>query len=549
MNPAQRTSENGFFRPSIRRATALVGLEQQLTRIASGHFRSCGIVFLLAILIRLAILPISPKPEPKVMDEFSYILAGETFAMGRMTNPSHPLWRYFDTYHINLRPTYQSKYPPAQGVFLALGIRLAGHPWYGVLLSSALMCACLCWMLQGWMPARFALLGGLLAVLQFAVGHYWTDSYWGGAIPAAAGALVIGALPRLARGGGFGPACALASGIAILMHSRPYEGFVLTALGFVALLWLARSRVSTLLRPAVVAPVVIILGCAGAAMALYNLRVTGSATTMPYVVNAQQYGGAPIFWILPAKPAAPVEYRDPGMRELWQEWDRKFYETARRNPIKVIYRLVFGAMPFVFSARLGLIMVLLFGLGLTAISVPRLRLVSVLLAAFLAAILLERATMAHYLAPGVGLFLIVAVTGLRLLRTQEIAGRRSGPAAVAAVLIVGTMLTLYDGPYTKFFNSRVTQPPPTPLDFRKQVLAKLKSDPGSHLVMVRYSPDHDVHKEIVYNGPEIDSQKVIFAFDYGPEKNGPLFDYFRGRTVWLMQPDGPTLALERYPGT
>src|SRR5262245_42896574 len=178
------------------------------------------------------------RPVPEVHDEYSYLLASDTFAEGRLTNPPHPLWRSFETFHVLQRPTYQSKFPPGQGLFLALGQVLTGRPLVGVWISAALFVSALCWMLQGYLPPRWAMVGTVLGAATMVLGGrplawshvaYWSQSFWGGAVAALGGALVVGALPRILRRPHWLSGVALGCGCCILAVSRPYEGVLLTA--------------------------------------------------------------------------------------------------------------------------------------------------------------------------------------------------------------------------------------------------------------------------------------------------------------------------------
>ena len=105
-------------------------LEVLGARLANHQRLAVVAIAALTIFLRLSLLWILPVPIPVIQDEFSYLLAADTFAHGRLTNPPSPFWIFFDEVHVNQLPTYMSKYPPAQGAVIPGSWPITGSPLY-----------------------------------------------------------------------------------------------------------------------------------------------------------------------------------------------------------------------------------------------------------------------------------------------------------------------------------------------------------------------------------------------------------------------------------
>ena len=102
------------------------GIERKFTRIAQHKSWAVAGVGVSVIVLRAALLPLFPVPLPIVPDDFSFLLASDTFAHGRLTNPTPAMWTHFESVHITMQPTYQSMYFPGQGLLLAVAQFFSG---------------------------------------------------------------------------------------------------------------------------------------------------------------------------------------------------------------------------------------------------------------------------------------------------------------------------------------------------------------------------------------------------------------------------------------
>lgn len=479
-------------------------------------------------------------PQPGVHDEFSYLLAADTFAHGRLTNAPHPLWEHFESIHILQQPTYASKYPPAQGLMLAVGQVVTGYPIVGVWLSVALASAALGWMFFVWLPPRWAVLGGLLGMIHPLI-LTWSQSYWGGAVAAGGGALALGAFRRIAERATPGEAIRLGLGLVILANSRPYEGLVLgliLAVGF-SFWWLSGKRQSweELVRRLVIPASATVL--AGALwMGYYNHRVTGSLLTLPYLAHDRAYGITPLFvW---QKPKPEPLYRHRAIREYHTGLEFSYYQhrqTLRGLLLDELEKIHLLCRWYLWNSIMLLPMLFV----LAALWKERWSRVTILVCVAFAASLMPviRPLLPHYAAPVLGVFLLLSVQAMRHLWNWRWRGQPTGQYGAGSLLLfcTGTFLlacALHARPDKDNYA-------------RAQMIENLNQQGGLHLILVRYSSDHSPHNEWVYNEGDIDHARVVWAHNMDPAKNDKLLDYFKDRKVWLLEADNKPYTLVPYP--
>lgn len=519
-------------------AIRLVSPKQQIVKAIRQKVRALSCRPILSLLVVFAvsfftnaILGTIQSPSPKIHDEWAYLLAADTYASGRLANPTHTHWEHFETFHVLSKPSYIAKYPPGNGMALALGQILTGDPIVGNWIVLALALAATCWMLRAWVGNYWAFVGSLLLAINVSMLMAWGQTYWGGGVALLGGALLFGSMRKMAsdhyspsRPWVFG--LLFGVGAVLLAVSRPFEGVIVCLIAATVLLvWLCKSPKHNW-QPAIKFSIpMIFVGALGIALLLANNReVTGDAFKLPYSVHSSQYS-ATSTWLWGTMPTIP-EYNLPRMESLYVNWSR-----ARQIEAKTVsgylalvckkLNLLWGFFPLL--GGVCLVPLLIFYKTSN-------RWLFLALGVFCGLLLIElqmvhNYTYPHYLAPVVPLFYVAIFTGLRLWRVISRKNQLARFVLPTAVTYSVLCLCAY-----VFWLAATTNP----LE-RTQVEQKLFDHGVNHLVFVSYQDDHYYHKEWVYNKADIDRSEIVWANDLSPEKNAKLIEYYgNSRQVWLL---------------
>jgi hypothetical protein len=566
-------------------------------------WRSVAICAVIGCLLPAAYGLLIGIQDPVVHDEYAYLLGADTFASGRLTNPAPQFPLFFESEHILVTPTYQSKYPPAQSLAMAVGQATTGHPISGVWLTCGLFAASLMWMLDSWTSRHYAFAVTVGTVITVGTTTYWAQSYWGGMLGASGAAIVFGALRRTITTPQASTSILLATGVLLLANARPFEGLLATIPAAVVIgWWFFRDGPVALGRKArtVLAPVMCVLALGTIGMMIYNRAVTGDVLRSPYALHIDQYLYRGVFLF--------SGFREPERRAA-ERVDGFYRDLAQAEPVlsgaTVVRRAVQNfalRLPLSVGSALGffpdtarpsapyrgvLVWLLILppvwmGRSLSSFTILSFLVVALELALcqflpFYPVTLLPMLLVAMLIAldwrlpdKGWSLFgfavVVLVVSGQALVvwwlphypapfypvilglwaaaLYQYSLRLHAGPMRYSIVAVILMLHTV--GFAMSAYGESQSPSTYTPAISREQVRRDLLRRGGRHLILVSYDRRYSPHREWVYNDADLINTPVLFAHDLGPAQNERLIASSSDRMVWKLVVTPENVDLQSY---
>jgi hypothetical protein len=517
-------------------------------RVLSRILRAChrpvwhasSLVAGLSLVVSSSVFLQRGEPLPHSPDEFATLLVADTLSLGRLANPPPELWQHFETQIVLVRPTYASAYPLGNGAMLLLGRLLAGVEIAGVWLASAAAAAITVWAARAWLPASWSLFAGILIALHPTF-TWWNIGYMGGSLSACGAGLLLGAAQRMLRKPSMSLGALAGAGIALLAHTRPWEGLLFTTGVAILVLTAGWTRVAMVLRNSV--PGIVVVAASVWLIALHNHAVTGSYSRLPHEEFDRQYQVAPNF--LWQDPRPMPAYANDDMRLAYARTYMTHYERIWEagGVVEVLIVSKLSRMrDFLFPTRhlprpalveslhpLFFVPLLLLPLSSRRRATRRLLLVFgvFLVAPFATAWWVS----SQYLAPAATLIAI-----LYMVLARELVARwpRAGSTLVLALLAGGVAYGIGA--------ARVIadMPQPRAEARRKAAEAELARMGGRHLILIPSRTG-----VVVYNEADLESAGVIWARERDASSNEALRDSYRDRVVWQLSGKRETFRLTR----
>jgi hypothetical protein len=79
---------------------------------------------------------------------------------------------------------------------------------------------------------------------------------------------------------------------------------------------------------------------------------------------------------------------------------------------------------------------------------------------------------------------------------------------------------------------------------RDDVTRAMESVPGSHLIFVKYAPNHCFCEEWVFNTADIAHQRIVYVRPFSPDTDVALARTLSKHDIWVVEPDAKPFRLE-----
>lgn len=448
------------------------------------------------------------RPLPESHDENAYLLQAGIFAQGRWADPPPPLPEFFEQMHVLSEPTRAAKYPPGHSLVLAPGVRLgmsaavpmalAGAAGAGLVAlarrAANARVAILAWLFWLAPPHPLQLRASYLS--QATTTALWLLGWW---------ALLRWTETARTRWLGLLSACVawgcITRPLTTIAFALPAAAVVLRSVRGPRL----GARIAALLLPGAAILLVI---------PLWSERTTGDPLQTPIGLYIREY----------------LPFDRPGLGPVATQARRELPPDLRGSYIAFYKSLrdqqTLAALPVVLGQRLAAILRDLWGgwrlpfLAFTLlgfVSLPRIAWPAVASAGLLVGLHLAYAHYAAYTLYYVEAYPVFAfVTALGVVaalerlssRTRRPAIATGGLALIALALAAAGGLEAgrarasrrYGNGPVLLFHDRIRRIP----------------DPRA-IVFVRYAPDHDAHRSLIVNGPDLAHSPVWVVYDRGAD--------------------------------
>jgi hypothetical protein len=262
-------------------------------------------------------------------------------------------------------------------------------------------------------------------------------------------------------------------------------------------------------------------------MAYYNHRLTGNAFLFPYSVNDRTYlSTPPLAW---QEITPPRRYLNPQFDAFYNGWSRSTWQANQIHGIKSGIRAwtidVIRLAYFFLWPELGITLLA----ALYMLSDRRVRfLIAQTILCVTGFLLVAWPFQPHYAAPLTVTIFALITQAIRHLRKFRFQGRPIGLGFSRATLLAAVL-------FVPLHSWNIS--PDFSMLGRANLAASLARQPGNQLVIVHYSPNHDVLDEWVYNAADIDHAKIVWAREIPGVSPQPLLDYFHDRHAWIVEAD------------